>query len=55
MYIDGKEVYSTDLQRCQMKLRACRQTESEIPPNMSFHRQIFKIKVFKQKSGKSVY
>ena len=33
-------------QRCQMKLRAGRQTESKIPPNLSFHRQIFKNKGF---------
>ena len=33
-------------QRCQMKLRAVRQTESKIPPNLRFHRQIVKIKGF---------
>ena len=26
--------------RCQIKLRAGRQTRSKIPPNLSFHRQI---------------
>ena len=28
-------------ERCHMKLRARRQTRSKIPPNLSFHRQIF--------------
>ena len=29
------------LQRCQMKLSAASQTRNKIPPNLSFHRQIF--------------
>ena len=33
-------------QRCQMKSRAGRQTESKIPPNLSFHRQIHKNRGF---------
>ena len=33
------------LQRCQMNLRADLDNESKIPPNFSFHHQIFKKKV----------
>ena len=43
------------IQRRQMKLRAAGKTRSKIPLNLSLHRQIFEIKVFKQESGKSVY
>ena len=42
LVVNPNHVGGGEVQRCQMKLRAGRQTESKIPQNLSFHRQIFK-------------